>query len=183
MNLSTLKNRKSLKIITLLVSALLISTASATVYSYLYQNATVSVLPGLKWGQGVDYAAAGATITGATCDITGMEGQAGSTTIYNPVTIVNTDDTNAISFDLKITTAPAGETDSLDTLVVKLYEGATLKGTLTIWSSGAQGSDLTGLSIPLSTTWTVQWEITWKDTAASSDTVTVGLTIQATIPP
>lgn len=174
--------KRSMKIISLLVTALLIATASATVYSYLYQTGTVSVLPGLKWGQGADYVVSGATITGASCDIDNLVGQAGSTTIYNPVTIVNTYTDKAVSFDLKITTIPTGDTDNLDTLVVNLYEGATLKGTLTIWSGGSQGSDLTGRSIPLSTTWKVQWEITWKDTASPGDSVDVGLTIQATIP-
>jgi hypothetical protein len=58
---------------------------------------------------------------------------------------------------------------------------SSLKGTLNVWESAAKGSDLTGLQITNNNVWRFQWEITWKATATTSNSVTVNLKLQVPV--
>jgi hypothetical protein len=157
MKLSTLKNQKSLKIIALLVSALMISTASATIYNYLNLSAGVGVEGlTLAWNDtGID-SGLSATIAGATCTLNGLKGPAGGTRTYSNA--IKLTSTAATTFDLEVvsveTTTGAG-TDNLDSIVINIYnEGSLLQDTLTVF------------------------DITWKTTAvAGTDSVTVTLKV------
>ena len=174
------KMRKCLKLLTLLISTILIAAASAQLYGEMYMDATVTVggAKTLVWEAGVDASEAGTTIDGPTCTLDSLdEGLAGLTYPYSdPVGLSNIDLINLHTFDLIIQDCSGSGTAELDLIEVKLYETDTLKHTLTVWN-GAQGSDLTDLSIPADTVWRFQWEITWNTEATAGNTVSVSLVL------
>jgi hypothetical protein len=174
------KYKKSLKIVTLLVSAVLIATASAATYNYMYQNATIGVETlELTWTTtgATDATAAGTTIAGSTCTLASLEGPAGGTKTYSDP--VRLEATATTTFDLNIASI-TGDTGDMTSIVVKLYDVVGgLEGTLTVWD-GSQGSDLTGLTIDLGETWRFQWEISWASGASGS--VSVELEVEIPVP-
>lgn len=183
MDIRKLNARKSVKLVFLLTTALLIATASATVYNYMFQSATVGVEGMvLEWIGGSDSTSAGTTINGVTCSLAELKGPANGTRIYgDPVRLRNTDD-SSVSFDLIINDV-SGNTENLDSIVVRLIRVSDDQnmGDLTVWSNGAKGDNLPNLSIGGNAQWKFQWEITWKSTATTSDTVSVELQIKVPV--
>jgi len=175
--------KKSLKLITLLITSILIATVSASIYDYMYLNADVGVEGmSLDWILGSDNAIAGTQINGVTAALTELKGPPNGTRIYaDPVRINNTG-ASAISFDLLVDTV-SSDTDQLDSIIVRIYSlnTTTWVRNVTVWSSGAKGDDETGLSIPSDNMWRFQWEITWKSTATTSHSVTVNLKIKVPV--
>jgi hypothetical protein len=183
MNVNSLKSKKSLKIITLLVSSMLIATASATIYNYLNLSAGVGVEGlTLAWDNTDLDTGVSATIAGATCTLNGLMGPAGGTRTYSNA--IKLTSTAATTFDIEVvsvTTTGGAGIDNLDSIVVNIYdENGDPQGTpLTVFSGGSAGSTpVTGLSMTGAVTWTLEWVITWKTTAvAGTDTVTVTLKV------
>ena len=172
--------RKSLKLITLLITSLLIATVSAEIYDYLYQDATISVEGlTLEWTLGADNATAGTQIAGSTCTLTNLKGPPNGTRIYGDPARLNNTGASSTTFDLLIDQV-TGNTSQMDSIIVKLYNvtNDASMGNLTVWSGGSQGSDLTSLTIAANTKWRFQWEVTWKSTATTSHSVTVNLKIR-----
>lgn len=175
--------KKSLKFVTLLISALLIATVSAAIYDYMYLNANVGVQGlTLEWISGADGGAsdADAQINGVTAALNNLKGPPNGTRIYADPVRLNHTGGSAVAFDLLIDTV-SGNTTYLDSIIVRIYnftDNATIKN-VTIWS-GSKGSDVIGeLSIPDGHMWRFQWEITWKATAeAGTHSVTVNLKIK-----
>jgi hypothetical protein len=175
--------KRSLKFVTLLIASLLIATASATIYDYMYLNANVGVQGmTLAWILGADNATAGTQINGATSTLTSLKGPPNGTRIYaDPVRLNNTGG-SAITFDLLIDTV-SGDTNQLDSIFVLIYSVNTslLIQNVTVWANGLKGSDVTGLSIPGNNNWRFQWEITWKATATTANTATVNLKVRVPV--
>ena len=173
--------RKSAKFILLLVSTLLIATASATIYNYMYLNATIGVEGmTLQWVSGADATSAGTQINGVTCSLTSLKGPPNGTRIYGDPARLNNTGIASSTFNLTIDQV-TGDTAEMDSIIVRLYNytNNANMGTLTVWSGGSQGSDLTSLTIGANgTQWRLQWEITWKSTATTSHSVTVNLKVQ-----
>ena len=179
--------KKSLKLVFLLITSLLIATASATIYDYMYLNGTIGVQGmSLEWNLGADNSTAGAQINGVTAALTSLNGPPNGTRIYaDPIRLNNTGG-SAVTFNLtiaSITNSTGVGTDALNSTYVRIYSMNTslLIGTLNVWENGAQGSDVTGLSIPAGHMWRFQWEITWKSTAAASDSVAANLKIEVPV--
>ncbi len=175
--------RKYLKFVALLATAILIGTASATIYDYMNLNATVGVQGmGLQWLPGSEQASAGTDIEGVTATLTQLKGPPNGTRKYSDPVRLNNTGVAAVSFNLTIFSL-TGDTAQLDSLVVGIYSMNTslLVDTLSIWSGGAQGSDLMNLQIPANNVWRLQWEITWKSTATPSHSITVNLKIQVPV--
>jgi len=172
--------KKTLKLIILLISSLLIATASAAIYDYMNLNADVGVyILGLEWTAGTDAASAGTDIEGVTATLTSLQGPPNGTRIYaDPVRLNNTGST--VDVDLLIDTV-SGDTDYLDSIIIRIYNftnNASIAN-VTVWSGGAQGSSPVNLpQIPAGNVWKFQWEITWKSTATTSHSVTVNLRIR-----
>jgi hypothetical protein len=182
MNVNTLKNKKSLKIITLLVSALMISTASATIYNYLNLSAGVGVEGlTLAWNNTSLDSGLSATIAGATCTLNGLMGPAGGTRTYSNA--IKLTSTAATTFDIQVvsvTTTGGAGIDNLDSIVVNIYDESDVEqGTLTVFSGGSAGTTpVKNLGMTDAVTWRLEWIITWKTTAvAGTDTITVSLKV------
>jgi hypothetical protein len=179
--------KKSLKLVILLITSLLIATASATIYDYMYLNGNVGVEGmSLAWVLGPDNSTAGAQINGVTGTLTNLKGPPNGTRIYaDPIRLNNTGG-STITFNVtiaSITNSGGVGTSALNSTYVKIYSLNTsaLMGTVTVWENGGQGSDVTGLSIPANHMWRFQWEITWKSTATTSDSIAVNLKIQVPV--
>jgi hypothetical protein len=169
--------KKSLKLVTLLVTALLIATASAETYNYLFLNASIGVegLP-LTWVQGSDGLTT--SITGATCSLSGLQGPAGGTKTYTEAVNI-TASANTI-FNLQAASV-TGSTSEMSSIIVKVYNAsANLEGTLTVWDGSSTGSPVNGLSITSGETWRFQWEISWADGATGSVSVQLKVEIPIT---
>lgn len=182
MKIAKLNWKRSTKLVTLLLSSLLIVTASASIYNYMYLDVSVGVEGiDLEWKLGADNSTAGTQIAEATATLTNLKGPPNGTRIYgDPVRLNNTG--SAETFDLLID-GVSGSTANLSSLIVRIYNvtnDASI-GNLTVWSGGSQGGDLTGLSIGSLYEWRFQWEITWKSIAITSDSVTVNLKIEVPV--
>jgi hypothetical protein len=179
------KYKKSLKIVTLLITAAFIATASAATYDYLNFSAGVGVegTLTLNWDDtGID-SGLSANIQGVTCTLTGLEAPAGGTRTYSNA--IKLTSTAATTFDIEVVSVTGTGTTDLDSIVVRLYdEGSTLRGTLSVWASGSAGTTpVTDLSMTDAVTWRLEWDITWETTATVGDTVTVTLQVTTPSPP
>ena len=159
-----LNYKKSLKFVTLLISALLIATVSATIYDYMYLNANVGVQGmALAWKLGADNSTAGTQINGVTATLTNLKGPPNGTRIYaDPVRLNNTGG-STVTFDLIVDTV-SGNTGYLDSIFVRIYNvtnGASIRN-VTVWSNGVKGTNETNLQIGSNYVWRFQWEIKWK---------------------
>lgn len=172
--------KRSLKFVTLLISSLLIATASAGVVNQMYMNAIPISVEGLtlKWVLGNDATSAGASIDAATVTMNQLKGRAGQLGTYQDPVRLNNTGTSAVKFNITVEQC-SGSTDDLDLLVVRIYDvtNSTSIANLTIWDGTTTGGPWTTIpSISSLKEWRFQWEITWKTSAvAGTDTVNVKL--------
>jgi len=175
--------KKSLKFVTLLITALFIAAASADIYNYLNFSAGVGVEGlSLNWnGTGID-SGLSANIQGVSCTLTGLKGPAGGTRTYNNA--IKLTSTAATTFKIEVVSVTGAGAINLTSIVVRIYdEGDTLRGTLTVFSGGSAGTTpVTGLSMTGAVTWRLAWDITWASTAIVSDSVTVTLKVTTPSP-
>jgi hypothetical protein len=183
-----LNYKKSLKLVTLLVTAVLIATASAEIYNYLNFSAGVGVEGlNLNWDATTIDSGLSADIQGVTCTLTGLKGPAGGTRTYNKA--INLTSTATTTFDIQVVSVTGGGSTDLDSIVVRIYDDSggpsTLKGTLTVFSGGSAGTTpVIDLSMTGADSWRLEWDIIWKTTAeAGVDTVTVTLKVTTPSPP
>ena len=175
--------KKATKIIVLLISSLFIGVASATLYDYMYLEASVGVEGiTLEWINGTDADSAGTQIQGLTATLTNLKGPPNGTRIYSDPVRLNNTGTTSVTFDVIIGDV-SGSTSQLDSIIVRIYDvnSSSWVGNLTVWSNGAKGSDLTGLTILSGYQFRFQWEITWKATASTSDSVSVQLKVKVPV--
>jgi hypothetical protein len=138
------KYKKSLKIATLLISAIIIATASATTYSYMFIHGSATISSGiLSWTLGSS-APSGAQINGHTVD--NMNFSVPQDTFQNftdALRLVNSDVSNGYSFDLS-TDVTAGNTTKFSTFNMVVYDstGAPLDN-LDVLTEEATSSSLT----------------------------------------
>lgn len=105
MNLQTIRSKKSLKLLSLLLTSLLISIVSATIYNYMYIQGTVTVGSAqIVWMKGSG-APSGTTITGGLVTM-GLSAQPGlnQTTTYC-LYLKNNNATVTYNMNITVTTA------------------------------------------------------------------------------
>lgn len=181
MDIKQIRSSKSLKLLFLVLSSLLIASVSASIYYTMYMNTTVGVAGNkVKFGPGTDFTTSGGTISNAnqTVTFTSMDGQIGSlATISDPVNINNTDASNAHNIELKLSSWTGNTQTHLYYINVTMYDGSTKKGANIYLVPGGSGQvSTTGVvSIPAIAVWRVQWDIYWNGDATISDSVTVNL--------
>ena len=180
------KYKKSLKIVTLLVTALLIATASAQVYNYLNFTAGVGVEGlALNWDDTTIDSVLSADIQGVLCTLSGLKGPAGGTRTYT--TAINLTSTAATTFDIEVVSVAGASTANLTSIEVRIYdesdEPTPLKGTLDVFSGGNPGgTPVEDLSMTGADSWRLEWDITWASTALTADSVTVTLKVTTPSP-
>ena len=135
------KYKKSLKIVTLLITAIIIATASATTFNYMYIDGSVTV-GGTKmiWIAGAD--APGDISSSGSTVIMDLDVQNGTYQVFTDALFLKNQDTE--SHDLNITVTTALSTDDFDTANAIIYENTSTPGvwtevdTLTLTTTSGQ---------------------------------------------
>jgi len=170
-------NRKSLDLIVLLVISMLVVTASAAIYNYMYLEASSigAEAPLVKFVSGSD-----ATSTLGTNDtyakITDMAGWPNATRVYEDALRIENLDGDLHSCELMFDSWD-GDISNVTYIYVKIFNtvGETQQGsTLSVTTGNSTGT----FDLPASTTWYVQWEIKWDGGALSTYTVDVTLMLK-----
>jgi hypothetical protein len=127
MNLNTLKNKKSLKIATLLVISLLIAAASAQVYSYMYIEGSATITTAeLSWELGTT-APSGTTVNGYTVE--NLNFSIPENTFKNYTDCLHLVNNDASNHDFDLTTSvTAGNTSKFTTFDMVVYDPDTNLG-------------------------------------------------------
>jgi hypothetical protein len=106
MNLQTIRGKKSLKLIFLLLTSLLIATVSATIYSYMYIDGSVTVgTAKLVWIAGSDVL--DASISGGTVTID-LDVQPGQLQSFTYGLYLKNQDTDPHNMTINVTTPLSG---------------------------------------------------------------------------
>jgi hypothetical protein len=151
------KYKKSLKIVTLLISAIIIATASATTYSYMFIHGGATISTGiLSWTLGTS-APSGAQINGHTADNFNFSiPQDTFQNFTDSLRLVNSDGSNGYSFDLS-TDVTAGDTSKYTTFNMVVYDsGGAGLDSLDVLTEESTSSSLT---IDASETLYIRFEI------------------------
>ncbi|MCJ7634465.1 hypothetical protein MUP77_18990 [Candidatus Bathyarchaeota archaeon] len=176
------KMRKCLKLLTLLISSLLIATASASMYN-MFMSATVGVrVTGMSFvANNPDFTNCTGAITDNNQKVTfsSMNGIAGQEAIYIPVDINNAD-TVGHDIDLVLDTWTGdGLGTKLYSITVTMYNGVTPQGASIVLYPTGGGTSVTNsttVNIGTGATWQVEWKVYWKGTAVPiTDSVQVNL--------
>jgi hypothetical protein len=177
--------KKMLKFIMLLVSALFIASASASIYYTMFMRATVGVAGNkVQFWAGADFSNVGGAITDARQKVTfsNMNGLNGSlTTISDPVRINNTDASNSYTIELILDSWDGTSETPLYYIDITIYaqNGTKLGNSIHLVPGGSGQVETTGqLKMLAGEVWRVQWDIYWKGEATTDDSVTVSLKLK-----
>jgi len=180
MNIEKIRSRKALKLLGLLISAMLIATASAAYYAQMFMYAHVTVA-----GQYVEFVSAGntteldGTIVSGGAEVTfgDMLGYNGSLASWSEaVNITN----NHASQDYNVTLEYHewnGYTETkLRYINITMYDGDTKKGEMLTLVPGGNNVTTSGKQVlSAGGMWRVQWDIFWWQNATTTDSVDVTL--------
>lgn len=171
---------KPLKLLTLLLTSMLIATASAAVYNYMYMQAMPISVYGAKvvFENGSDATEAGTSVgtNGTYVKFTSMSGWPNATRVYENATVIHNKDT-AVDFVCQLQRDSwGGSTSSIDELYVEVYNAAgTWKGTLDV-----KAGNTTTFTIPHGEVWRVEWRIKWNANTPTGSTVTATIELRVT---
>jgi hypothetical protein len=158
--------KRNLKFVTLLIASLLVATASATVYNYMYINGSVSfgTGTGLRWNKGSD-APSGTTIAGASVTLP-FTAKNGTTANYTYCLYVQNLDSSAHPILISVTNdATAGYYDEFNMFIFNNATGTQIDVIDLLTSDSYTGS------VDASAIWRLTFEIAAKSTQISgSDT-------------
>jgi len=177
------KNRKIVKMLTLLISSLLIAAVSAQVYTYMFMDATVGVkTTGMRFVAGTNFEEVGGQLHDNNQRVTfsKMNGTAGQLVTYpNPVGIQNNDEASH-TIELVLHSWTGTPDTPLYNITITMYDEDVLKGERSIVLVPGEGEGHVTTSgdatIPGGgTTWRVEWSIWWKGIAKETDSVQVSL--------
>lgn len=157
MKLNTLKNKKSLKIITLLASALLIATASAQVYKYMFISGGVNITTntGIVWVLGEE-ASAGSSIAGSTATMS-LDVANGTIANFTHVLYLQNKDATAHSITIDITDAATASLYDSFNVTITVNATGTLVDKLNALTTDTYSGNIDGSAI-----WQISFEIQTK---------------------
>ncbi len=114
--------KKSLKLVTLLASSILIALVSASTYSYMFIDGSVTIgTQKLIWLEGSD-APSGTTISGDTVT-TDLDVEAGATKNFTECLFLKNQDTSAHNLTITVTTASS--TGTFDIHKIYIYKNSS----------------------------------------------------------
>lgn len=123
------KYKKSLKIVSLLITAIIIGSVSAATYSYLYIDGGIIIgTQKIVWLAGTD-APAGTTTTGDTA-IVNLPVEPDILQVFTECLFLKNQDT--ADHNLTVTVATALDSGDFNTANAKIYENTTVPGTWTL---------------------------------------------------
>jgi len=172
--------RRLLRTFLLFLTSLLIVTASASVYNYMYMQASPISTKTAKvvFANGSDATAAGTSVgtNGTYVKFTSMSGWPNASRVYENASLIRNID-SAVNFVCQLSRDSwSGNTGYIDELYVKIYNAAgTWQGTLDV-----KNGNTTSFTIPFGQNWRVEWRIKWSATAQSTYTVTATIILRVT---
>jgi len=174
MNLNSIKSKKSLKILTLLITALLIATASAQVYRYMYISGTVSISStGLKWVLGEE-APAGSSITGSTVT---LSLPISNGTLANFTHVLYLENLDASTHSLTVAITDAADPSLYETngfnMTISYNATGTFIDKLDVTTTDSYSGSITDTDV-----WEMSFEIYTTPTASGDDPFTVQVTYE-----
>jgi len=179
-----LNYKKSLKLITLLITSLLIAMVSAEIYDKMYMKATPIGVEGVevKFTSGNETTATGGSINGPGTEVTfsNMKGKPGVTKTYGQaVNITNTNSTYDFKIELKLDSWTGAAHANLTCINITIYDdtGSKQGTTINLVPAETGATTTSQLTIPASKIWSAEWVILWADTAAITDTIDVTLVL------
>jgi hypothetical protein len=185
MNVKKIRSMKALKLLGLLISAMLIATASAALYSQMFMYSHVTVAAHFcTFVTGVNDTDVSADITAGGEEVTfaGMVGCNGSLITYiGAVNITNTSTTANRTLELKLDTWDGDGKMMLRYINVTMYDTSdeSKKGNMLSLLPGTGDVESSGqVLIETSAMWRAQWDVFWWGNAtAGTDTVDVKLVL------
>jgi hypothetical protein len=178
--------KKSLKFLTLLISALLIGTASAAIYNYMQINATVGVKGfDVNFYAGADTSKAGGSISSdrQTVTFTDMDGLSGQLVTYSDSVRICNNGTASHNIKVEIQSSNYGgdAQTTLDYINITIWNDGNVVDFLRLDphedDGGARSATGFNSLAGSNSWWRVQWDILWFSNATSSDSVTMTLKI------
>ncbi|MEM3824007.1 MAG: hypothetical protein QXH87_03655 [Candidatus Bathyarchaeia archaeon] len=170
--------KKLIRALLLLLSSVLVVTASASVLNYLYMQASpiTAETAKVQFVLADDSEEAGASIgtNGTYVSLNSMAGWPNATRVYQAAVGIKNFDSASRNITLAFASW-SGDTSQIEfiTVIVRDAVGGTQQGNAI--NVGIGGSSTGKLSIPADTTWVVEWNIKWKAGALSTNTVSVTL--------
>jgi hypothetical protein len=172
--------KKLFRLLLFLLTASLMTVASAQVYNYLYLQAVPISAKAAKivFANGTDSSAAGTVIgtNGTYVKFTSLSGWPNVTRVYENASVIKNLD-SAVNFPFQLSRSSlSGNTADISQLYVQLYNAAgTWEGTLDLVAGNT-----TTFTIPNGAVWRVQWTIKWSATALGTDTLDAVIALRAT---
>lgn len=175
------KGQASLEILALLLIALAITAVGAAVYNILYVDiSSVTVEEAkIQFILGGDSGAAGAQIgtNGTYIRFNSISGWPNATRIYEDIARIKNFDSSTRTIKLEISSS-GGNTDKLEYLYIKLFDGNAQRGNTIGIGPGASSS--TGdVTISGGGVLRIQLEVKWKAGALTTDSVSLTLKLTA----
>ena len=185
MNVKKIRSMKALKLLGLLISAMLIATASAALYSQMFMYSHVTVEGHFcKFVQGANHSDVTASITAGGEEVTfdDMVGCNGSLITYiGAVNVTNLSTTTNRTLELKLDTWDGEGKTQLRYINITMYDTSdeSKKGNMLSLLPGTGDVDTSGqVLIETSAMWRVQWDVFWWGNAtAGTDTADVKLVL------
>lgn len=147
-----------MKLLTLLISSILITAASASTYNYLYCPGTATALTGkgLEWQLGADLPDPAPTIDGPTVTDLALTTDAGNPRDYDDcLHVVNLDALTDHAFSIKVTSTSA----STDFTILNMRLFDDLDAEQAVLDLKTLNDEVTGLTILGGKTWRVMFEL------------------------
>jgi len=174
---SNKRNRKKLlRTLFLLLSSLLIVTASASVYNLMYMQAMPISAYGAKvvFYNGADASEAGTSVgtNGTYVKFTSMSGWPNATRVYENATVIKNLDAKSFTCQLSVSSFTGAY---IDELYVRLFDNANVYHS-TVQVHGTSNS--TTFTIGAGEVWRVEWRIKWNANTPAGSTATATLELK-----
>ncbi len=131
MNVKKIRSKKALKFLGLLISAMVIATASAQVYRYMFIDGSIQVgTQEMSWIIG-DEAPTGSSISGTTAILTGFPVDQGTPANFTETLFLKNNNVSETTYNYTITITTALSSTDFTTAKMHIYENYTAGPTWT----------------------------------------------------
>jgi hypothetical protein len=176
--------KRSLKIITLLITSLIIATVAAAEYSelFMYGSGITITDERVTLVAGTDtptISTAGVENSGTTVTFDNIDIAKGELLTYSEAVKIQNNAGASKDIVIDVTSLTGPFSNNFDYIYITMYEGVTQKGAqIQMLPSGTNVTSTGTVSMSNGATWTVQWTVKAKVTATASQAI--DLTVKVT---
>jgi hypothetical protein len=180
------KYKKSLKIVTLLITSIIIATASVNAYNQLFMYGTITITDNrvilVNGANTLTISTNGVEDSGTTVTFDKINIAVDEMLTYNAAVSILNNAGSAKDINLEVTSLTGPFSTNFDYVYITVFDTTPAQvGTqIQMLPSGSNTTSTGTLSIPNGVTWTVQWIIKASVDATATDSIvmTVALTVQ-----